>query len=415
VPGGGGGPPTIADYDHDGLPEVGLAGSDYYTVFDPDCQGTPRQGGKCADRTHCDFAAGGACPSYILWSRKTQDHSSDITGSSVFDFQADGQPEVVYADECFARIFSGLDGTVLFSQYHSSCTWIENPVVADVTGDFRSELVVPSNLACGPPPNGIACGQLDASGVDSSFVGVTCQGNGDCVSGSCDSGYCRCTATAQCCSLNDDAKCLEAGTQCAPPPAGTAGTGNTCRAPHPHGLQGIRVFKDAKDRWVRSRQIWSQHAYAVTHINEDGTIPKTSQWSANWSTPSLNNFRQNVPGTADGTAIGDITAQAGVFYACNSGQAVFAEPICNRGTAPVGAGIPVGFYVGTTKVCSATTTAPLNPGQCEDVSCTWPTPPTSAGSEINVTVVANDGGGVTECDTSNDKGLVENVFCQPPQ
>jgi hypothetical protein len=81
----------------------------------------------------------------------------------------------------------------------------------------------------------------------------------------------------------------------------------------------------------------------------------------------------------------------------------------------VGAGIPVGFYVGTTKVCSATTTAPLNPGQCEDVSCTWPTPPTSAGSEINVTVVANDGGGVTECDTSNDKGLVENVFCQPPQ
>ena len=47
VPGTGGGPPTIADYDGDGLPEVGLAGEDFYTVFDPDCQATPRPGGKC--------------------------------------------------------------------------------------------------------------------------------------------------------------------------------------------------------------------------------------------------------------------------------------------------------------------------------------------------------------------------------
>ncbi|MGH7295926.1 MAG: hypothetical protein ACRELB_13375, partial [Polyangiaceae bacterium] len=216
VPGGGGGPPTIADYDHDGLPEVGLAGQDYYTVFDPDCQATPRPGGKCGDRTHCDFAAGGACTDYILWSRKTQDHSSKITGSSVFDFAGAGTPQVVYADECFARVMSGFDGTVLFSQYHSSCTWIENPIVADVTGDFHSEIVVPSNLACGTGNAGIPCGQLDANGVDSTFVGAQCQVNGDCVSGTCDQGYCRCTTTAQCCPLNDDAKCLEAGTQCAP-------------------------------------------------------------------------------------------------------------------------------------------------------------------------------------------------------
>ena len=62
---------------------------------------------------------GGACPDYILWSTKSQDHSSNITGSSVFDFPGAGTPEVVYADECFARVFSGFDGTVLFSQYLS--------------------------------------------------------------------------------------------------------------------------------------------------------------------------------------------------------------------------------------------------------------------------------------------------------
>jgi hypothetical protein len=419
VPGNGGGPPTIADYDQDGLPEVGLAGEDYYTVFDPDCQATPRTGGKCVDRTHCDFATGGACPDYILWSKHTQDHSSDITGSSVFDFAGDGTPEVIYGDECFARVFSGFDGTVLFSQYHSSCTWIENPVVADVTGDFHSEIVVPSNLACaaaGAAVNaGIACGQLDANGVDSIFVGAQCQTAADCVSGACDSGYCRCTTSAQCCTANSDAACIAAGTECEPPPAGTPGTGNTCRAPHPNGLQGIRVYGDAKDRWVQSRQIWNQHAYAVTNVNEDGTIPATAAWQANWSTTGLNNFRQNVPGEADGNPEGDLTAQAGGFFTCGGGQATFEEPICNRGTAPVGAGVNVGFYVGGKLVCSGQTASSIAVGTCVTVGCTWATPPGVQSSAVNVNVVANDGGATPECDTTNDDGVVTNVFCSMGQ
>ena len=32
VPGGGGGPPTVADYDGDGLPEIGIAGQSFYTL-----------------------------------------------------------------------------------------------------------------------------------------------------------------------------------------------------------------------------------------------------------------------------------------------------------------------------------------------------------------------------------------------
>ena len=57
---------------------------------------------------------------------------------------ADGVAEAVYADECFARVYKGNTGEVIFSQYMSSCTWYENPIVADTDGDYNAELVVPS-------------------------------------------------------------------------------------------------------------------------------------------------------------------------------------------------------------------------------------------------------------------------------
>jgi hypothetical protein len=176
-----------------------------------------------------------------------------------------------------------------------------------------------------------------------------------------------------------------------------------------------RRVRAAKDRWVQSRQIWNQHAYAVTHVNPNGSVPSTSMWAANWSTTGLNNFRQNVPGEADGNPVGDLTAQAGVFFTCNGAEAVFNEPVCNRGTAPVSAGVVVGFYSGTTKICSAKTATPLDVGACETVSCTWSSPPTGMANETTVTVVVDDGGGTIECDTTNDDGQVDDVFCIPPQ
>ncbi len=191
VPGkGGGGPPTIGDFDGDGLPEVAIAGEGFYTVYDIDCGPNPRPGGTCLQGT-CDFAANGVCPAggYIAWSRASQDFSSNVTGSSVFDFDGSGVAKAVYADECFARVYDGKTGEVLFSQYHSSCTWYENPVVADVEGNFRSNLVVMSNKACAPAgQDSIACSMLDANGVDTLFAGLRCDTGADCSSGTCDSG-----------------------------------------------------------------------------------------------------------------------------------------------------------------------------------------------------------------------------------
>jgi hypothetical protein len=129
-----GGPPTIADFDLDGRPEIGVAGCGSYAVFDPDCT------------AEGDFAF---CPAArvdgVLWVAATQDHSSSATGSSVFDFEADGAAEVIYNDECFLRAYHGATGRVLFQVANSSRTATEYPVIADVDGDGSAEIVVGAN------------------------------------------------------------------------------------------------------------------------------------------------------------------------------------------------------------------------------------------------------------------------------
>ncbi|MEC8425437.1 MAG: VCBS repeat-containing protein, partial [Myxococcota bacterium] len=116
--GGNGGPPTIADYDTDGVPEIGVAEAETYTVYEAD--GT------------------------VSWSTRVDDASSHVTGSVVFDFEGDGRPEVVYADETRLWVFDGLTGAVrLEDTNHASRTLHEFPTVADVDGDGQTEINVP--------------------------------------------------------------------------------------------------------------------------------------------------------------------------------------------------------------------------------------------------------------------------------
>ncbi|MFI5299376.1 MAG: hypothetical protein ACHREM_14880 [Polyangiales bacterium] len=431
----GGGPPTIADFDGDGQPEIAVAGSDSYSVIDPDCQGTSlRPGGKCAT----------ARTDGILWSVKSQDHSSNITGSSVFDFDADGIAEAIYGDECFARVYEGNTGEVIFSQYLSSCTWYENPIVADTNNDDRAELVTGSNLNCG-----VTCGAGEVEypdparpsiAVDAVFKGLKCKANGDCASGLCDTGYCRCTADAQCCALADDAKCQEFGYVCMPQPAGVTGTGNVCRAAHPHGRAGVRIYHDIADRWVQSRAIWNQHAYSITNVNDDGTIPKTSAWTPNWkaTSPRLNDFRKNSPGNANPKASPDLTAK-GSGDTCVAGTLTLSVQVCNRGAAKAADNYTVTFHqlvpassleagvvdaafdavseagvsevVGPT-ICVATTSKPLDVGECQAVSCVWTNPPRTGG--VDVTGIIDETGHVRQCNKDNKTTIIRDVSCAGP-
>jgi hypothetical protein len=350
-PAGQGGPPVIADFDGDGRLEIGVAGATAYNVLDPDCRGT-------LDPATCASLSTDG----VLWARPSQGDVSDLTGSAAFDFDGDGRAEVAYGDECFTRVYDGVTGSVLASRARTSCTWYENPVIADTDGDENAELITTSNQNCG-----ITC-----PAIDPIFDGVACSDDTDCPSSFCGRdqrgdalGRCRCT---------QDADCGD-GYTCRDPIAGPAPAGKVCRAFHPPAaITGVRVLADTVDRWVGARAIWNQHAYSVTNIDPAGRVPRTSQWSRNWTQAGLNNFRQNTPGdTALVLARPDLTIKQ-TKVTCDASAPTVSAEVCNRGSEPVAPGVPVAVYAATTPSklrCQAQTGVPVMPGACTTVSCTW--------------------------------------------
>ena len=78
--------------------------------------------------------------------------SSGFTGTSVFDFDGDGQSEIIYRDEIDLYIIKGKDGSISNQVSGSPCssqTQAEYPIVADVDGDGETEIIV----TCGDVPN----------------------------------------------------------------------------------------------------------------------------------------------------------------------------------------------------------------------------------------------------------------------
>lgn len=136
-----GGPPTVADFDGDGEPEIGVAGADFYIVADLECLVTPLPA-TCSDPG-------------IRWKVANADCSSRVTGSSVFDFDADGRAEVVYADEVEFRILDGVDGGERLAIPNRSHTRLEMPIIVDVDNDGNAEIVFVENAHGGGTTQGI--------------------------------------------------------------------------------------------------------------------------------------------------------------------------------------------------------------------------------------------------------------------
>jgi len=200
----------------------------------------------------------------------------------------------------------------------------------------------------------------------------------------------------------------------------------TCTAPdgttwdhETSGLHGITVFKDLRDHWVSTRPVWNQHAYHVTNVNEDGTIPQKEQphWTTTMFGQSLNTFRMNPIGNGDFRAP-DLAVAAGDASVDGSGcpgKVRVVVQVWNRGAVLVTAGVPVALYQGGPggKLLGVAKTAnAIIPGSSETV--TFDLSPAPA-DPIAVTVVLNDDGTgqgvVGECRTDNNAIAVPAVYC----
>jgi hypothetical protein len=302
---GNGGPPTIADFDGDGSPEIGVAEATTYSVYEAD--GT------------------------TVWSMPTTDASSHATGSSVFDFDGDGRAEVVYGDETTLWIFDGATGAVrLQDAGHSSRTLHEYPVVADVDGDGQEEIIV--------------------------------------------------------------------------------GQGGGHYAEQFHGLY---VLGSASGGWLGDRQVWNQHAYSITNINDDLSVPAPA--ASNW--PTYNTFRSGdlspLSGGATPDAIPYVTSCADP---CVDGRIELRVRIGNGGSAWMRGAVPVSVYaqVGTEWVWLATreTEQPIAPGWNGRVIAFGLRPEDVP--EGVVWVVVDDANGVqqvVECHEDNNEARLGGLFC----
>ncbi len=176
---------------------------------------------------------------------------------------------------------------------------------------------------------------------------------------------------------------------------------------------GVEVWGDRRGRWVGSRRVWNQHAYHITNVEEDGTIPahETPSWTV------LNAYRQNLREDGDVLAVPDLWGGRAQWSCTGPTTATIRVNVQNWGLERVGEGVLVRLYRGRPEagvlLAEAYTTRTLEPeGDHEVVTFTV------AASTMPVDFWATldrpddvEGGFVAECREDNNEVLAWHVAC----
>ncbi|MCP4570333.1 MAG: hypothetical protein GY841_22355, partial [FCB group bacterium] len=140
---------------------------------------------------------------------------------------------------------------------------------------------------------------------------------------------------------------------------------------------------------MNTRKIWNQHAYSITNVEDDGSIPRIA--ANNWET--YNNFRQNQ--MLDPLGCMDLTAsRIRLDPSGHPASAGIIARVGNGGVLHTAPGINVAFYNGDpaeggSLLGVAETQTRLYPGEYEDVALAWSAPPEGLHA---VYVIADDDG-----------------------
>ncbi|MET0402598.1 MAG: FG-GAP-like repeat-containing protein [Cystobacter sp.] len=188
------------------------------------------------------------------------------------------------------------------------------------------------------------------------------------------------------------------------------------------GTHGLRVFQGRRG-WAGTRGVWNQHAYSVTNVRDDGTLPAVPR--SHWLQPGLNTFHANVanffgdgpsPYAAPDLVVSELSATCD-----GEGHVVLRARVSNQGETPVAAGVkvafsdaapvPAGTRLGVLTVAEA---LPVNGSALVTLSVAAP----PAGTLTYSATVDDDGQGRgqnTECrENNNTTATTAELACQLP-
>lgn len=116
---------SAADFDGDGRPELAVPAGDTFYLFKPDGR--------------------------VMWQKAIDDYTNQCgaSGASAFDFEGDGKYDAVYHDQNQLYVFSGANGTVIYSAPRYSATIWEVPVIADVDNDGHADILITQSSSPG--------------------------------------------------------------------------------------------------------------------------------------------------------------------------------------------------------------------------------------------------------------------------
>ena len=221
--------PQVADMDADGEPEVLVTNRGGISLIEAD--GTV---------IYQDLTPTGVPPGGLNWIRP----------ATIHDFDGDGAPEFAVSSQTHYTVYEA-DGTIVWDANVVDNSGVAGGTAFDFLGDGVAEAMYTDEQRLFVfDGNGTPILQIDRSSVTGTEYPIVADIDND--------------GSAEIVVVSNGFG------------------GNTYPA--------VQAVRDVEDRWIQARRIWNQHAYHVTNVREDGTIPQIQPKS--WE--NLNTFRTNA-------------------------------------------------------------------------------------------------------------------------